>query len=47
MYFSWAVRAVTLRGADFLQIWRDVVVLGGFVMVFLHWAVLSFKKRVA
>jgi len=47
MYFSRAVRAVTLRGADFLQIWRDVVVLGGFVLVFLYWAVLSFKKRVA
>jgi ABC-2 type transport system permease protein len=47
MYFSRAVRAVTLRGADFLQIWQDVVVLGGFVLVFLYWAVLSFKKRVA
>jgi len=46
MYFSRAVRAVTLRGADFVQIWQDVAVLGGFVVVFLYWAVLSFHKRV-
>ncbi|RPI05661.1 MAG: ABC transporter permease [Zetaproteobacteria bacterium] len=47
MYFSRAVRAVTLRGADLVQIWQDVAVLGGFVVVFLYWAVLSFHKRVA
>ena len=46
MYFSRAVRAVTLRGAEFDQIWQDVTVLGGFVVVFLYWAVLSFRKRV-
>jgi ABC-2 type transport system permease protein len=46
MYFSRAVRAVTLRGADLLQIWQDVTVLSGFVVVFLYWAVLSFHKRV-
>jgi len=46
MYFSRAVRAVTLRGAEFDQIWQDVTVLGGFVVVFLYWAVLSFHKRV-
>ena len=47
MYFSRAVRAVTLRGADFLLIWHDVAILAGFVMVFLYWAVLSFHKRLA
>jgi ABC-2 type transport system permease protein len=47
MYFSRAVRAVTLRAADFNQIWQDVVILGGFVVVFLYWAVLSFHKRVS
>jgi drug efflux transport system permease protein len=47
MYFSRAVRAVTLRGADFLLIWKDVAILGGFVVIFLYWAVLSFHKRVA
>jgi ABC-2 type transport system permease protein len=47
MYFSRAVRAVTLRGSNLFQIWPDVVVLAGFVLVFLYWAVLSFKKRVA
>lgn len=46
MYFSRAVRAVTLRAADLVQIWQDVIVLGGFVVVFLYWAVLSFHKRV-
>jgi ABC-2 type transport system permease protein len=46
MYFSRAVRAVTLRGAEFDQIWQDVTILGGFVVVFLYWAVLSFHKRV-
>ena len=45
MYFSRTVRAVTLRGADFVQIWQDVAILGGFVVVFLYWAVLSFHKR--
>jgi ABC-2 type transport system permease protein len=47
MYFSRAVRAVTLRGADLFVIWKDLAVLGGFVVVFLYWAVLSFHKRVA
>jgi drug efflux transport system permease protein len=47
MYFSRAVRAVTLRGADFLLVWKDVAILGGFVVIFLYWAVLSFHKRVA
>lgn len=47
MYFSRAVRAVTLRGADFLLVWKDVAILGGFVVIFLYWAVLSFRKRVA
>jgi ABC-2 type transport system permease protein len=46
MYFSRAVRAVTLRGADLPQIWQDITVLAGFVVVFLYWAVLSFHKRV-
>jgi ABC-2 type transport system permease protein len=47
MYFCRAVRAVTLRGAGLLLVWKDLAVLGGFVLVFLYWAVLSFKKRVA
>jgi ABC-2 type transport system permease protein len=47
MYFCRAVRAVTLRGAGLLLVWKDLVVLAGFVLVFLYWAVLSFKKRVA
>jgi ABC-2 type transport system permease protein len=47
MYFSRAVRAVTLRAADLAQIWQDVTVLSGFVVVFLYWAVLSFHKRVS
>ena len=47
MYFCRAVRAVTLRGAGFLLVWKDLVILGGFVVIFLYWAVLSFKKRVA
>ena len=47
MYFSRAVRAVTLRGADLAQVWPDLAILAGFVVVFLYWAVLSFRKRVA
>lgn len=47
MYFSRAVRAVTLRGAGLLLVWKDLVILGGFVLILLYWAVLSFKKRVA
>ena len=47
MYFCRAVRAVTLRGAGLLLVWKDLAVLGGFVLIFLYWAVLSFKKRVA
>lgn len=46
MYFSRTVRAVTLRGADLTQIWPDVAILSGFVVVFLYWAILSFHKRV-
>jgi ABC-2 type transport system permease protein len=46
MYFSRAVRAVTLRGAGFLLVWKDLAILSGFVVVFLYWAVLSFHKRV-
>jgi len=47
MYFSRAVRAVTLRGADFAQVSTDLAVLSGFVVVLLWWAILSFRKRVA
>jgi len=47
MYFSRAVRAVTLRGADLSLVWKDMAILAGFVLVFLYWAVLSFRKRVA
>lgn len=47
MYFCRAVRAVTLRGASFLLVWKDLAILSGFVLVFLYWAVLSFRKRVA
>ncbi len=47
MYFSRAVRAVTLRGADFAQVWRDLAILSGFIVFFVCWAVLSFRKRVA
>jgi len=47
MYFCRAVRAVTLRGAGLLLVWKDLAILGGFFLVFLYWAVLSFKKRVA
>lgn len=47
MYFSRAVRAVTLRGAGLLLVWKDLVILSGFVLILLYWAVLSFKKRVA
>ncbi|MEK7221176.1 MAG: ABC transporter permease [candidate division NC10 bacterium] len=47
MYFSRAVRAVTLRGAGLLLVWKDLVILSGFVLILLYWAVLSFRKRVA
>ncbi|MBI4573354.1 MAG: ABC transporter permease [candidate division NC10 bacterium] len=47
MYFSRAVRAVTLRGAGLLLVWKDLAILGGFTLIFLYWAVLSFRKRVA
>ena len=47
MYFSRAVRAVTLRGGDLLTVWRDMAALGGFVVLLLYWAVLSFHKRTA
>jgi ABC-2 type transport system permease protein len=46
MYFSRAVRAVTLRGADLFQVGSDLAILAGFVVIFLYWAVLSFRKRV-
>jgi len=45
MYFSRAVRAVTLRGADFLGIWRAGGSRAGAVLVFVYWAVLAFRKR--
>jgi len=47
MYFCRAVRAVTLRGAGLPLVWKDLAILSGFVVIFLYWAVLSFKKRVA
>jgi drug efflux transport system permease protein len=47
MYFSRAVRAVTLRGADIAQITNDLAALSGFVLVLLCCAVLSFRKRSA
>jgi ABC-2 type transport system permease protein len=47
MYFSRAVRAVTLRGGDFPVVWKDAAILAGFVLVFLYWAVLAFHKRTA
>ena len=47
MYFSRAVRAVTLRGADLAQISNDLAALSGFVLVFLCCAVMSFRKRSA
>jgi ABC-2 type transport system permease protein len=47
MYFCRAVRAVTLRGAGIFLVWRDLAILGGFFLILLYWAVLSFKKRVA
>jgi len=47
MYFCRAVRAVTLRGAGLLLVWKDLALLAGFVLVLLYWAVLRFKKRVA
>lgn len=45
MYFSRAVRAVTLRGANLAQIANDLAALSGFVLVLLCCAVLSFRKR--
>jgi len=47
MYFSRSVRAVTLRGADLAQVANDLMVLSGFVVILLSWAVLSFRKRAA
>lgn len=47
MYFSRAVRAVTLRGADLAQVSNDLVALSGFVLLLLGFAVLSFRKRSA
>ncbi len=47
MYFSRAVRAVTLRGADFAQVANDLTVLSGFVVILLFLAVVSFRKRTA
>lgn len=46
MYFCRAVRAVTLRGAELAQVWKDLAILSGFIVVILCWAVLSFRKRV-
>ena len=45
MYFLRAVRAVTIRGADLMTVWKDIAVLGGFVIVYLYWAVLGLHKR--
>jgi ABC-2 type transport system permease protein len=46
MYFCRAVRAVTLRGADLALVWKDLAILSGFIVFFVSWAVLSFRKRV-
>lgn len=45
MYFLRAVRAVTIRGADLMTVWKDLAILGGFVIVYLYWAVLGLHKR--
>ena len=45
MYFSRAVRAVTLREANLAQISNDLAALSGFVLLLLCGAVLSFRKR--
>lgn len=45
MYFSRAVRAVTLREANLAQISNDLAALSGFVLLLLCCAVLSFRKR--
>jgi len=47
MYFCRAVRAVTLRGAGLDLVWKDLVILSGFFLVFLYWSVVSFRKRIA
>jgi ABC-2 type transport system permease protein len=47
MYFLRAVRAATLRDADFLVVWKDLLILGGFGIVYLYWAVLRLQKQVA
>ncbi len=47
MYFCRAVRAVTLRGAGLDLVWKDLVILAGFFLIMLYWAVVSFHKRVA
>jgi len=47
MYFCRAVRAVTLRGAGLDLVWKDLVILTGFFLIMLYWAVVSFRKRVA
>jgi ABC-2 type transport system permease protein len=47
MYFCRAVRAVTLRGAGLDLVWKDLVILTGFFLIMLYWAVVSFHKRVA
>ena len=45
MYFSRAARAITLRGADVFAVWKDLIILSGFTVVYLYWAVVSFQKR--
>ncbi len=45
MYFSRAARAITLRGADVMAVWKDLIILSGFIVVYLYWAVVSFHKR--
>jgi ABC-2 type transport system permease protein len=47
MYFCRAVRAVTLRGAGLDLVWKDLVILAGFFLIMLYWAVVSFRKRLA
>jgi len=47
MYFARATRAVTLRGADVIAVWKDLIILAGFIVVYLYWAVVSLHKQSA
>lgn len=40
-----ALRGIMLRGADFAQIWPDLAVIWGFVLVFYVLAALGFRKK--